>query len=67
MTPGIGTTKKELGKIMYKVERKPAEPKAQWYEVMLSPFQTKEEVEQYFQKYGHNYPPEERVYRVTEF
>jgi hypothetical protein len=52
---------------MYKVERKPAEPKAQWYEVMLSPFQTKEEVEQYFQKYGHNYPPEERVYRVTEF
>ncbi len=48
---------------MFKVERIPevANP----YEVMLSPFNTKEEVLQYYNKYSISYPEQERSYRVT--
>jgi len=51
---------------MYKVERKPAEEKAEWYEVMLSPFKTIKETEEYIEKYKHYYPIEDQQYRVTE-
>jgi hypothetical protein len=48
---------------MYKVERKAAQ--GPWYEVMLSPFNTKDEVISYYHKYSKHYPIEEKVYRVT--
>ena len=51
----------------YKVERKPEHPKAVYYEVMLSPFNTLKEVESYIEKYQNFYPIEERNYRITEF
>lgn len=51
---------------MYKVERKPAEPKAIPYEVMLSPFQTLDEVNAYLQKYSVHYPIEEQTYIITK-
>lgn len=49
---------------MYKVERKPQEGIP--YEVMLSPFNTKDEAECYIEKYSKYYPLEEQVYIVTE-
>lgn len=49
---------------MYKVERKPQ--RALPYEVMLSPFKTKEEVEQYIETYSKYYPTEERNFIITE-
>lgn len=48
---------------MYKLERK--EPASNWYEVMLSPFKTKEEVYVYYQKYSKYYPHTNTTYRVT--
>lgn len=48
---------------MYKVERK--EDEGTWYEVMLSPFKTKEEVKEYYQKYSKFYPGTKTAYRVT--
>jgi len=66
MISDIGIMKKEHGKPMYKVERKPYEPKAAWYEVMLSPFNTMEEVDSYIKKYSQCYPENERTYRVTK-
>ena len=48
---------------MYKVERK--EDESAWYEVMLSPLKTKEEVKEYYQKYSKLYPGTKTVYRVT--
>ena len=65
MTIDIGITKKEHGKLMYKVERKPHEPKACWYEVMLSPFNTMDEVKNYIKKYSQYYPEEEQTYRIN--
>jgi hypothetical protein len=50
----------------YKVERKPAGPNVKYYEVMLSPFNTKQEVQQYIEKYQCYYPKEDRNYRITE-
>jgi len=50
----------------YKVERKPAGPEAAWYEVMLSPFSTQKEAEEYIQKYEIYYPVEERQYKITK-
>jgi len=50
---------------MYKVERKIVTSGA-WQEVMLSPFNTRDEVKAYYTKYSRYYPdPEERIYRVT--
>jgi hypothetical protein len=50
---------------MYKVERKIA-TSGVWQEVMLSPFNTRDEVKTYHAKYSRYYPdPEDRVYRVT--
>jgi hypothetical protein len=48
---------------MYKVERTTGKG---WYEVMLSPFKTKEEVACYIKKYSIYYPKEDRVYKVTK-
>ncbi len=36
-----------------------------WYEVMLSPFKTREEIKSYYEKYSIIYPVEERKYRIT--
>jgi hypothetical protein len=49
---------------MYKVERK-IPTTGVWYEVMLSPFKTREEVKNYYFKYSNFYPEIDRVYRVT--
>lgn len=60
-------TPEKLGKKfnMYKVERKIA-TSGVWQEVMLSPFNTRDEVKIYHAKYSRYYPdPEDRVYRVT--
>jgi hypothetical protein len=48
---------------MYKVERK--ENDSSWYEVMISPFQTREEVKEYYSKYSKYYPNTNTMYRVT--
>ena len=48
---------------MYKVERRGV--KCAWYDVMLSPFKTMDEVKKYYAKYSLYYPVEERNYRVT--
>lgn len=48
----------------FKVERQ-ISPGGCWYEVMLSPFENKEEVEKYLLKYSIYYPSEDRHYRVT--
>lgn len=48
---------------MYKLERK--EDEGEWYEVMLSPLKTKEDVKEYYQKYSKYYPGTNTVYRVT--
>ncbi len=49
---------------MYKLERKIITSGA-WYEVMLSPFNTREEIKEYHAKYSKFYPKEDRTYRVT--
>jgi hypothetical protein len=49
---------------MYKLERK-VPTTGVWYEVMLSPFNTREEIKSYHAKYSICYPIEHRVYRVT--
>jgi hypothetical protein len=51
---------------MYKVERKPAEPKSLKYEVMLSPFKTHDEATAYIKKYKVYYPTTERNYIITK-
>jgi len=51
---------------MYKVERKPADARAKWYEVMLSPFKTNEEAVQYIEKYRHYYPIADQQYKITK-
>jgi hypothetical protein len=48
---------------MYKLERKMTN--GVWYEVMLSPFKTREEIKHYYEKYSKSYPIEERIYRLT--
>ena len=49
---------------MYQVERQTTA--GYWYEVMLSPFKTLQEVEQYLNKYCKYYTdPKDRHYRVT--
>jgi hypothetical protein len=48
---------------MYKLERK--EGNMTWYEVMLSPFKTREEVKAYHAKYSKYYPHTDTMYRVT--
>lgn len=48
---------------MYQVERKMAN--GGWYEVMLSPFKTLQEVDEYLKKYINFYPEEDKTYRVT--
>lgn len=48
---------------MYKVERQMTN--GVWYEVMLSPFKTREEIKEYYQKYSGRYPEKERIYRLT--
>jgi hypothetical protein len=50
---------------MYKVERKPADEKSVWYEVMLSPFKTFLEAEYYIEKYRRYYPTEDQHYRIS--
>lgn len=50
---------------MYKLERKISSSGA-WYEVMLSPFKTRDEIREYYKIYSRYYPdPEDKVYRVT--
>jgi len=51
---------------MYKVERKPAETGTKWYEVMLSPFKTNKEAEEYIEKYRHYYPIADQQYRIAK-
>lgn len=48
---------------MYKLERK--ENVGSWYEVMLSPFKTKEEIKTYHKEYSKYYPNTNTTYRVT--
>lgn len=48
---------------MYKLERK--ENEGVWYEVMLSPFKTREEIIKYHAKYSKYYPHTNTKYRVT--
>lgn len=48
---------------MYKLERK--ENKSSWYDVMLCPFNTKEELKIYHTKYSKCYPATNSIYRVT--
>lgn len=50
----------------YKVERKPARTEAIYYEVMLSPFNSVQEAQQYIEKYQRFYPIEDRNYRISE-
>lgn len=66
MTTDTGTTKMELGNCIHKVERKPAEPLACWYEVMLSPFNTREQAMSYIAKYKCYYPSADQTYRITK-
>lgn len=66
MTTDTGIMKTELGKVMFKVERKPARPEALFYEVMLSPFNTIQEAAAYIDKYKQYYPVEDRVYKISE-
>ena len=67
MTTDTGTTTREHGSnMMFKVERKPAQPEAVWYEVMLSPFKTLSEATKYIEKYKQYYPVEDRIYKITE-
>lgn len=49
---------------MYKLERK-IPSTGVWYEVMLSPFKTRDEIKEYYNKYSRYYPTNERIYRVT--
>lgn len=65
MTIDTGTTKMARGNYTHKVERKPADPYACWYEVMLSPFCSLEEAETYIEKYKIYYPIEDQTYRIT--
>ena len=51
---------------MYKVERKPTNPNATWYEVMLSPFNTYTDAEQYIEKYQKYYPIDDRNFKITK-
>jgi hypothetical protein len=48
---------------MYKIERQIAGGK--YYETMLSPLNTTEEIYSYFQKYGSTYPSESSNYKIT--
>lgn len=48
---------------MYKLERK--ENESSWYQVMLSPFKTREDVKEYHAKYSKYYPNTTTMYRVT--
>lgn len=48
---------------MYKLERK--ENVGNWYEVMLSPFNTREDVKNYHAKYSKYYPNTSTKYKVT--
>jgi len=48
----------------YKVERMIAST-GFWYDVMLSPFNTWEEVIAYIEKYRNYYPKEEQNYKIT--
>jgi hypothetical protein len=48
---------------MFKVERK--SPKAEWYEVMLSPFKSMSEALSYIEQYSKYYPDEDKNYRIT--
>lgn len=67
MTTDTGTILKERGSnAMFKVERKPAQPEAVWYEVMLSPFKTLQDATNYIEKYKQYYPVEDRIYKITE-
>ena len=47
---------------MYKVERTTGKG---WYEVMLSPFETVDEIAFYINKYKQYYPKEDRKYLIT--
>jgi|LauGreDrversion4_2_1035121.scaffolds.fasta_scaffold56786_3 hypothetical protein len=49
---------------MYKLERKNS-TSGVWEEVMLSPFNTRDEVKVYHAKYSKYYPKEDRIYLVT--
>lgn len=49
---------------MFQVERQTAS--GYWYEVMLSPFNTLEEVQEYLNKYHQYYDSENSHYRVTQ-
>lgn len=49
---------------MYKLERKNS-TSGVWEEVMLSPFNTRDEVKVYHSKYSKYYSKEDRIYLVT--
>ena len=49
---------------MYQVERQTES--GYWYEVMLSPFKTLQEVEKYLNKYQIYYDKNNNTYRVTQ-
>jgi lipocalin len=48
---------------MYKLERR--QDGGNWYEVMLSPFKTREDIVTYHAKYSKYYPNTKTSYRVT--
>jgi hypothetical protein len=50
---------------LFKVERQHGNTN-NWYEVMMSPFSSSEEVHAYLLKYSKYYPKEESYYRITK-
>jgi hypothetical protein len=48
----------------FKVQRRTSN--GHWYDVMLSPFSSTQECNQYIEKYKQYYPIQERIYRVIE-
>ena len=48
----------------YKIERQIPGSKA-WYEVILSPFETKQQAMDYYIKYNMYYPQDHATYKIT--
>jgi hypothetical protein len=48
----------------FKVQRRTGN--GYWYEVMLSPFNSSKECNEYIEKYKHYYPLKDQIYRIIE-
>lgn len=49
---------------MFQVERQTTN--GYWYDVMMSPFETLQDVFMYLEKYSKYYPVAERIYKITQ-